>query len=88
MAKGKANVKDLKGYFFLAIGDGTVNTIYETNNDPVGLAAAFATAMAEDKDLFDLISTAFITLIDQKEKYSSKKSNKLHKPVKKAANKK
>jgi len=77
--------KDLKSYFFLSLGDGQINTIYETHGDSAALAAAFAGAMIEDRELFDIISTAFITIIDDKEKYISKKSNIVHKkPTKKA----
>jgi len=83
MAKTKA--KDIKGYFFLALGDGQLNTVYETNGDKASLAVAFASAMMEDKELFDILSAAFITVVNDKEKFISKKSNKLpKKPVKSA----
>lgn len=84
-AKAKSNTKDLKSYFFLALGDGQINTIYETHDDSAALSAAFAASMIEDKELFDIIAAAFITIVEDKEKYISKKSNKLHKkPVKSA----
>ena len=88
MAKSKKQVAELKAHFFMSVTDGTVHTIYEDGDDKVILAAAFASAMMEDTNLFDIISTAFLTLIDDKEKYNSKKSNKVPKTVKKVANKK
>jgi len=76
----KINTKDLKGYFFLALGDGQINTIYENHDDNAALAAAFAGAMLEDAQLFDILSAAFVTVLDdRKEKYNSKKSNKVQK---------
>jgi hypothetical protein len=85
MAKSKKQVENLKGYFFLSVGDGKINCIYEDNNDKVILAAAFASAMIEDTNLFDIMSTAFLTLVNDKEKYTSKKSNKVPKKVTKKA---
>jgi hypothetical protein len=73
--------KDLKGYFFLSVGDGSVHTIYDNGNDEATLAAAFASAMMDDSELFDVISAAFLALLEEKEKYSSKIAKK---PVKKA----
>lgn len=88
MAKSKKQVVELKAHFFMNVTNGTVHTIYDDGDDQVILAAAFASAMMENQNLFDIISTAFLTLIDEKEKYSSKKSNKLPKTVKKVAKKK
>lgn len=88
MAKSKKQVAELKAHFFMSVTDGTVHTIYEDGDDKVILAAAFASAMMEDTNLFDIISTAFLTIIDDKEKYNSKKSNKVPKTVKKVAKKK
>ena len=79
------NKKQPTGYFFMAIGDGTVNCIYEDHGQEVILAAGFASAMVDDPKLFDIISTAFLTIIDDKEKYTSKKSNKVPKKVTKKA---
>jgi hypothetical protein len=84
MAK-TTKVKNLKSYFFLSLGDGQVNTIYETHGDSAALSAAFAGAMIEDVELFDIIAAAFIAISSDKEKYISKKSNIVHKkPTKKA----
>lgn len=88
MAKSKKQIHKLKGHFFMSIGDGTVKTDYDDNDDKTILAAAFASAMFEDQYLSDVISAAFLTIIDNKEKYSSNKSNKLPKTVKKVAKKK
>lgn len=85
MAKSKAKINKLNAHFFMSVGDGTVHTIYEDGDDKVILAAAFASAMIEDQNLFDIISTAFLTIIDDKEKYNSKKSNKVPKKVTKKA---
>jgi hypothetical protein len=88
MAKSKTQIAKLKAHFFMSIGDGTVHTLYDDNDDKTILAAGFASAMMENTYLYDVISTAFLVLLDDKEKLSSKKSNEVHKPVKKAAKKK
>lgn len=85
MAKSKKQIDSLNAHFFMSVSDGNVHTIYEDGNDKVILAAAFASAMMEDTNLFDIISTAFLTIIDDKEKYNSKKSNKVPKKVTKKA---
>jgi hypothetical protein len=81
MAKSKKQIAKLKGHFFMSIGDGTVHTLYDDDNDKTILAASFASAMLEDQYLYDVISAAFLTIIDEKKKYSS---NKTKKPVKTA----
>ena len=88
MAKSKKQVDKLKAHFFMSVDNGSVHTIYDDGDDKVILAAAFASAMIENTHLFDIISTAFLTIIDEKEKYNSKKSNKVPKTVKKVAKKK
>jgi hypothetical protein len=80
MAKSKKQIGELKAHFFMNVTDGTVHTIYDDGDDKVILAAAFASAMMENENLFDIISTAFLTLLEEKEKYSSKTAKK---PVKK-----
>ena len=72
----------------MSIGDGTVHTLYDDNDDKTILAAGFASAMMENTYLYDVISTAFLVLLEDKEKYSSKKSNDMPKTVKKVAKKK
>jgi hypothetical protein len=81
MAKSKAQIAKLKAHFFMSIGDGTVHTLYDDDGDKTILAASFASAMLEDKYLYDVISAAFLTLLDSKENYIS---NKTKKPVKTA----
>jgi hypothetical protein len=88
MAKSKAQIAKLKAHFFMSIGDGTVHTLYDDDGDKTILAASFASAMLEDKYLYDVISAAFLTLLDSKEKYISNKSKKPVKKAKKSLNKK
>ena len=84
MAKSK-QTKDIKGYLFIAAGSGSVNVVYDDNDDDAGLSAAIASAMLEDNNLFNIISTALLAIVDDNEKYNSKKSNKLPKTVKKTS---
>lgn len=88
MAKSKAQIMKCKAHFFMNVTDGNVHTIYEDGDDKVILAAAFASAMLENEHLYDIISTAFITLLDEKEKYNSNKDKKPVKTAKKSVNKK
>lgn len=81
MAKSKKQIEELRAHFFMSIYDGTIHTLYDDDDDKTILAAAFASAMMEDKYLYDVISVAFLTLLDDKKKYSSKKSNKVPKKV-------
>ena len=85
MAKIKVpKVKDLSGYFFMSIEGNTVDIVYHDNTDNgLAIGAAFASALEKDKQLFKVLSAAMITVLNEKEKDSSKKSNKLPKtPVK------
>ena len=84
MAKSKKQIDELRAHFFMSIHDGTVHTIYDDGDDKTILAAAFASAMMENKYLYDIISAAFLTLLEEKEKDNS---NKTKKPVKKTASK-
>jgi hypothetical protein len=88
MAKSKAQIMKCKAHFFMNVTDGNVHTIFEDGDDKVILAAAFASAMMENEYLYDIISTAFLTLLEEKEKYSSNKSKKPVKTAKKSVNKK
>lgn len=88
MAKSKKQIDKLKGHFFMAIGDGKVNTVYDDGDDKTILAAAFASAMLEDPYLFDIFSAAFLTIIDEKKKHSSNKTKKPVKTAKKSVKKK
>lgn len=94
MAKSKKQIDELKAHFFMSVSNGNVCTLYDDDDDKIILAASFASAMLEDKYLYDIISAAFLTLLDEKgktdvlaplkKKYSSKKSNKLPKKTAKA----
>lgn len=85
MAKSKKQIDELRAHFFMSIYDGTVHTIYDDGDDKTILAAAFASAMLENKYLYDIISAAFLTLLEEKEKDSVKKPVKT---AKKSVNKK
>lgn len=84
MAKSKKQIDELKAHFFMSVSNSHVHTLYDDDDDKTILAASFASAMLEDKYLYDVISAAFLTLLDEKEKDSSKKSNKLPKKTAKA----
>jgi hypothetical protein len=89
MAKNKSQLMNCKAHFFMNVTDGNVHTIFEDGDDKVILAAAFASAMMENKYLYDIISAAFLTLLDdQKEKDISNKSKKPVKTAKKSVKKK
>lgn len=97
MAKSKIpNVEQLNAYFFLSVQGKDVQVVYhDTTDKGLALGAAFTSILEEDKALFDIFSSAFLTALEgrdkmnlRKEKYSSKKSNKVQTPVKKAAKKK
>jgi len=83
------NIKDLNGYFFMSIDGNTVDIVYHDNTDNgLAIGAAFASVLEKDKQLFKVLSAAFITVLDAKEKHSSKKSNKVPKTPVKAVKKK
>ena len=90
MAKIKVpKVKDLSGYFFMSIEGNTVDIVYHDNTDNgLAIGAAFASALEKDKQLFKVLSAAMITVLNEKEKDSSKKSNKVPKKPVKAVKKK
>jgi hypothetical protein len=90
MAKSKIpKVKDLNAHFFMSVLGNNVDIVYhDTTDNGAGLGAAFASALEEDEKLFNILSAAFITVLEEKEKYSSKTAKKpVKKPVK-AVNKK
>ena len=94
MAKIKVpKVKDLSGYFFMSIEGNIVDIVYHDNTDNgLAIGAAFASALEKDKQLFKVLSAAMITVLNEKEKYTSKTAKKtakkVAKPVKKVVNKK
>ena len=77
MAKIKVpKVKDLSGYFFMSIEGNIVDIVYHDNTENgLAIGAAFASALEKDKQLFKVLSAAMITVLNEKEKDSSKKSN-------------
>ena len=86
MAKSKIPaVKDLHAYLFMSIQGTDVQLVYHDDSDRgLALGAAFASILEQDDKLFDIVSAALLTAIESKEKYSSKKSNKLPKKTTKA----
>jgi hypothetical protein len=86
MAKSKIPaVKDLHAYLFMSIQGTDVQLVYRDDSDRgLALGAAFANILEQDDKLFDIFSAAMLTAIEAKEKYSSKKSNKLPKKTAKA----
>jgi hypothetical protein len=90
MAKSKIpKIKDLNAHFFMSVLGNHVDIVYhDTTDNGAGLGAAFASALEEDEKLFNILSAAFITVLDAKEKHSSKKSNKVPKTPTKAPKKK
>jgi len=75
MAKIKVpKVKDLSGYFFMSIEGNIVDIVYHDNTENgLAIGAAFASALEKDKQLFKVLSAAMITILNEKEKDSSKK---------------
>ena len=68
MAKSKKQIDKLKAHFFMSVTDGTVHTVYDDNDDKTTLAAGFASAMLEDSYLSEVISAAFLIVIEDKNK--------------------
>ena len=83
-------LEDLNGYFFMGIKGGNVDHACEDNtNNKSAIAAGFCSILETDDVLFDLISAALLIAIETREKkYTSKKSNKVHKTPTKAVKKK
>ena len=65
--KTKPKLKDLAGYFFLSVQNKEVNISYGDEQD-VALTVAFAQAMKVDKNLFELMSRAILTVIESEKK--------------------
>ncbi len=88
MAKSKSN--PIQGYFFMGITDGELNV--DCTGDSDILSAAFATLIISkeknEKSVQQILANAVAIASEHlaaKEKYSSKKSNIVHKkPTKKA----
>jgi len=73
MTKSKIpKVKDLSGYFFMSIEGNTVDIVYHDNTDNgIAIGAAFASVLEEDEKLFNILSAAFITALEGREKKSN-----------------
>ena len=93
MAKTKNNA-NIQGYFFMSINNSELDV--NMGGDVDVLSAAFATLLLDNnkdgKETKNMLAVAAgiaaHELNRQKEKYTSKKSNKVPKTVKKVANKK
>ena len=104
MAKSKIPaVKDLMGHFFMSIKGNHVDIVYNDNTDNgIAIGAAFASVLEEDETLFNIMSAAFMTALESREKKSnwekvkispkeksiSKTAKKVDKKPTKAVNKK
>jgi hypothetical protein len=85
-------VKDLSAYFFMSINGNTVDIVYHDNADNgIAIGAAFTSVLEEDEKLFNILSAAFITALETKEKKSNwekvkfpKKEKSISKTPKKA----
>jgi hypothetical protein len=73
MAKSKLPaLKDLSGYFFMAIQGENIEIIMHDNTPRnAAIGAALATVMQDDDKFFDLMSAALLTVIERKEKDSN-----------------
>lgn len=91
-SKKLPKVEELSGYLFMSVQGTQVDLVYhDTTEKGLAIGAALASVLEEDVRLFDIFSSAFLTALEhrnKKEKYISKKSNKVPKTVKKSANKK
>lgn len=91
MAKAKLpKLEDLNAYFFMSVSKKGAHVVYNDVSDKnIGLGAAFASILDDSEDIFDFISAAMLTHLDnKKEKDISKKSNKVPKTLTKAVKKK
>ena len=90
MAKSNENLID--GYFFMSVIDGEINI--DCSGHDATLAASFATIIVSDDkkgaNVKSILATAIAIAVTEleNEKYSSKKTNKVPKTVKKVAKKK
>ena len=86
-SKKLPKLEELSGYFFMGIQGDKVNIVFHDNTDKgLAIGAALASLLEEDERLFDIFSSAFLTVLDNRnEKYNSKKSNKMPKKLVKSA---
>jgi len=91
MAKSKIpKVEDLNAHLFMSIQGKEVQMIYHDDTDNgLALGAALISLLEEDEKLFNIVSAAFVTVLENRDKKSiSKTAKKVAKPVKKVVNKK
>ena len=81
---------DIRAHLFISVRGNNVDVIYNDDLDNgAGLGAALVSILGEDKKLMNIISAALLTALENKEdllaplkeKYSSKKSNKVVKKI-------
>jgi len=91
MAKSKIpKIEDLNAHLFMSIQGKEVQMIYHDDTDNgLALGAALISLLEEDDKLFNIVSAAFVTVLENRDKKSiSKKSNKVPKTPVKAVKKK
>jgi hypothetical protein len=91
MAQSKIpKLKDLSGYFFMGIKGSGVESAYEDNTDNnSAIGAGFCSLLESDDKLFDLMSSALLIAIENRNKKDiSKTTKKVPKKPVKAVNKK
>jgi hypothetical protein len=91
MAKSKIpKIEDLNAHLFMSIQGKEVQMIYHDDTDNgLALGAALISLLEEDDKLFNIVSAAFVTVLENRDKKSiSKTAKKVAKPVKKVVNKK
>jgi len=91
MTKSKIpKIEDLNAHLFMSIQGKEVQMIYHDDTDNgLALGAALISLLEDDEKLFKIVSAAFVTVLDNRDKKSiSKKSNKVPKTPVKAAKRK
>ena len=83
MAKSKIpKIEDLNAHLFMSIQGKEVQMIYHDDTDNgLALGAALISLLEEDEKLFSIVSAAFVTVLENRDKKSISKTAK--KPVKK-----
>jgi cytoplasmic iron level regulating protein YaaA (DUF328/UPF0246 family) len=93
MAKSKIpKIEDLNAHLFMSIQGKEIQMIYHDDTDNgLALGAALTSLLEEDEKLFNIVSAAFVTALDNKEKNSNwekvkfpKKEKSISKTPKKA----
>jgi hypothetical protein len=85
----KITVKDIRAHLFIGIIGNHVELVYHDDyENGAGLGAAITSLLEEDEKLFGIFSAAFLTVLQSKEKHSSKTAKKPVKKPTKAVNKK